>query len=73
MEDKIFTGGIGAASPAFTMRTTKPGAGNKYYIRKASGGYSDAVKGSPVDAQCDVLANCVGYAVGRFNEIGGWG
>ena len=73
MEEKIFTGGIGAASPAFTMRTTKPGAGNKYYIRKASGGYSDAVKGSPVDAQCDVLANCVGYAVGRFNEIGGWG
>lgn len=65
--------GIGAASPAFTMRTTKPGAGNKYYMRKTSGGYSDAVKGSPTDAQCDVLANCVGYAVGRFNEIGGWG
>lgn len=67
--------GVGAASstPAFTMRTSKPGAGNKYYIRKASGGYSDAVKGSPTDSQCDVLANCVGYAYGRFNEIGNWG
>ena len=55
------------------MRTTKPEAGNKYYIRKASGGYSPAIKGSPTDSDCDVLANCVGYAIGRFNEIGGWG
>ena len=57
----------------FTMRTTKPEAGNKYYIRKASGGYNGAIRGSPADPDCDVLANCVGYAVGRFNEIGGWG
>lgn len=62
-----------ASTVAFTMRTTKPGAGNKYYIRKASGGYNGAIKGSPTDSECDVLANCVGYAVGRFNEIGGWG
>ena len=60
-------------STGFTMRTTKPEAGNKYYIRRASGGYSGAIKGSPADPECDVLANCVGYAVGRFNEIGGWG
>ena len=52
------------------IRTTKPGAGNKYYIRKASGGYSNAIQGSPKDKECDVLANCVGYAYGRFNEIG---
>lgn len=58
---------------AFEMRTTKPSAGNKYYIRKTSGGYSNAIKGSPVDSECDVLANCVGYAYGRFNEIGGYG
>ena len=58
---------------AFQMRTTKPGAGNKYYIRKASGGYSNAIKGSPTDSECDVLANCVGYAYGRFNEIGEYG
>lgn len=58
---------------AFTMRTTKPTAGNKYYITKANGGYSYAIKGSPTDKDCDVLANCVGYAYGRFNEIGGYG
>ena len=36
------------------IRTTKPGAGNKYYIRKASGGYSNAIQGSPKDKECDV-------------------
>ena len=58
---------------AFKMRTSKPEAGNKYYITKANGGYSDAIKGSPTDKDCDVLSNCVGYAYGRFNEIGGYG
>lgn len=58
---------------AFRPRLTRPEAGNPYYIRKASGGYSNAIKGSPTDAWNDVLANCVGYAYGRFNEIGGYG
>lgn len=58
---------------AFKMRTTKPEAGNKYYITKAKGGYSNAIKGKPVDKDCDVLSNCVGYAYGRFNEIGAYG
>lgn len=58
---------------AFTMRITKPGAGNKYYIRKAQGGYSNAIYGKPTDSECNVLSNCVGYAYGRFNEIGGYG
>lgn len=53
----------------FQPRTAKPEAGNKYYIRKASGGYSTAIKGKPTDKDCDVLSNCVGYAVGRFHEI----
>ena len=57
----------------FTPRTTKPEAGNKYYITKSNGGYSNAIKGNPTDKNCDVLSNCVGYAYGRFNEIGGWG
>ena len=60
-------------TPAFKMRTTKPEAGNKYYITKAKGGYSNAIQGKPTDADCDVLPNCVGYAYGRFNEIGGYG
>ena len=55
------------------MRTTKPGKGNKYYIRKAQGGYSRAIYGKPTDSEFNVLANCVGYAYGRFNEIGGYG
>ena len=58
---------------SFVPRLTRPEADNKYYIRKSSGGYNGAVKGSPTDPDCNVLSNCVGYAVGRFNEIGGWG
>ena len=57
----------------FVPRLTKPEANNMYYITKAKGGYSDAIQGSPVDKDCNVLANCVGYAYGRFNEIGNWG
>lgn len=50
------------------IRTTKPEAGNKYYIKKDSGGWSPCITGKPLDKECNVLANCVGYAVGRFNE-----
>lgn len=64
---------VSPATSTFTPRTTKPEAGNKYYITKSNGGWSDAIKGSPTDANCDVLPNCVGYAYGRFNEIGGYG
>ena len=56
----------------FVPRLTRPEAGNKYYITKGNGGYSNAIKGSPTDPLCDVLSNCVGYAYGRFNEIGGY-
>lgn len=58
---------------AFVPRFTRPTAGNKYYIRKVNGGYSNAIVGKPTDLQCNVLSNCVGYAYGRFNEIGGYG
>lgn len=57
----------------FKPRMTRPESGNPYYNTKANGGYSNAIKGKPTDKGCDVLSNCVGYAVGRFNEIGGWG
>lgn len=50
------------------IRNKKPEKGNKFYTRKASGGYSTCIKGKPTD-ECDVLSNCVGYACGRFNEI----
>lgn len=54
----------------YKPRTTKPEAGNKFYNTKANGGYSTAIIGKPTDKGCNVLANCVGYAFGRFNEIG---
>lgn len=57
----------------FKPRMTRPESGNPYYNTKANGGYSSAIKGKPTDPGCDVLANCVGYAYGRFNEIGGYG
>ena len=57
----------------YRPRLTRPEAGNPYYNTKGSGGYSDAILGKPRDAGCDVLSNCVGYAYGRFNEIGGYG
>ena len=50
------------------MRTAKP-QNSPYYMRKVDGGYSDACKGSPTDPKATVLANCVGYANGRFAEI----
>lgn len=56
----------------FTVRKTKPVASDKYikcYNNTDAGGWSWAVEGSPVDPDCNVLANCVGYAQGRFCEI----
>ena len=60
-------------SNEFIPRLTKPEKDNKYYITKALGGYSAAIEGNPKDDDCNVLSNCVGYAYGRFNEIGGFG
>lgn len=62
----------GSAKP-FNPRLSRPEAGNPYYNTRARGGYSDAITGSPQDAGCNVLCNCVGYAYGRFNEIAGAG
>lgn len=58
--------GIGAAG--FTMRTSRP-ANNKNYIVTGSGGWNTCIKGNPLYAPANALANCVGYASGRFNEI----
>ena len=54
------------------IRTTQP-KNNKYYIRTVSGGYNGAVAGQPTISGANVLCNCVGYANGRFNEIGEYG
>lgn len=61
------------ATHEFIPRLSKPEAGNPYYNTRSNGGYSNAIQGKPTDPGCDVLSNCVGYAYGRFNEIGGYG
>ena len=50
------------------IRTTKP-KNNKFYNTISNGGVSECIKGYPTSSDSDVLANCVGYACGRFNEI----
>lgn len=58
-----------------TPQLVIPAAGNPYYNTKRTGGYSPCILGNPQrrDKGLNVLPNCVGYAVGRFNEIGGYG
>jgi len=58
--------GIGAGN--FFIRTTKPN-GNKNFITTGKGGWNTCIQGYLTDAGANVLANCVGYASGRFNEI----
>lgn len=58
--------GIGAGE--FFIRNSKP-SGNKNFITTGSGGWNTCIKGYPNDPNANVLANCVGYASGRFNEI----
>ena len=54
----------------FTPRSSAPAKDNKYYIRKAYGGYSPCIVGKPrYDGERSALANCVGYAWGRVAEI----
>ena len=52
-----------------SMRTSCPSGYNKNYMRTANGGWNTCIKGKPTKADANVLANCVGYASGRFNEI----
>lgn len=55
----------------FTPRLVRPENGNPFYNTRSNGGYSPCITGKPTDAGCNVLANCVGYALGRFHEIAG--
>lgn len=49
----------------------------RYYIRKAEGGWNPCILGNNSSGQrnktYNVLPNCVGWAVGRFNELGNVG
>lgn len=64
---------------SFTPRTRKPDNTNKYYISSryaGKTGWNPCILGNPNttngrDKYLNVLPNCVGWAVGRFNEIVG--
>lgn len=53
----------------FKVRTSKPNQWNKLYNNANNGGVSWCINGNPTDPISNVLANCVGYACSRFNEI----
>lgn len=62
---------------SFEPRNTKPAPTNKYYISSrydGKRGYNPCILGNAKtrngrDTYLNVLPNCVGWAVGRFNEI----
>ena len=55
--------------PNFTKRTTKPDNKNKNYICTKEDGWNTCVHGNPMDKYLTALANCVGGASGRANEV----
>lgn len=57
----------------FKPRLTIPEAGNPYYNRTINGGFGTSIQGYPLCEGLTCLANCVGYAAARFNEIGNYG
>ena len=53
----------------FTVRYSLPKSGNKLYNNSKGGGWSWCISGQPTKSGLNVLANCVGWACSRFNEI----
>lgn len=53
----------------FKVRTSLPASGNKFYNNGNAGGWSWCINGNPTCPGLNVLANCVGHACARFNEI----
>lgn len=53
----------------FSPRLAIPSKTNKYYLKPSAGGYNNSISGYPLYTTGSVLANCTGYATGRFNEI----
>lgn len=63
--------------PNFTPQLKLPDAGDPYYNTKKTGGYNPCILGNNDKGQrvkgLNVLPNCVGYCVSRFNELGQYG
>lgn len=56
-------------SKKFQIRTNAPTAWSNLYNNSNNGGISWCINGRPTNPISNVLANCVGYACARFNEI----
>ena len=54
----------------YQIRTTCPSQGNIYYLRRPAG-LSTCIAGKPLYCKNSALANCYGYAAGRFSEMAG--
>lgn len=50
------------------LQINKPQAGDPFFNNAGNGGISTCINGKPTDAGCNVLANCVGGAVGAYNK-----
>lgn len=63
--------------PEYKPRLVIPEYGNPYYNTKSNGGFNPCAFGNNSHGQrqkgLNILPNCVGYVVGRFNEIGSYG
>lgn len=63
--------------PEYKPRLVIPEYGNPYYNTKSNGGFNPCALGNNSHGQrqkgLNILPNCVGYVVGRFNEIGSYG
>lgn len=63
--------------PEYKPRLVIPEYGNPYYNTKSNGGFNPCALGNNSHGQrqkgLNILPNCVGYAVGRFNEVGQYG
>lgn len=59
----------------FTPQLVMPESGDPYYNRKSTGGYNPCIFGNPQRrvSGLNVLPNCVGYSVGRYNALGNYG
>lgn len=53
----------------FKVRTSAPTTWNRIWNNGDNGGISWCITGQPTNSVSNVLANCVGYACSRFNEI----
>ena len=50
------------------LQINKPEKGDPFFNNAQNGGISTCITGSPADPGCNVLANCVGGAVGAYNK-----